>query len=147
MNISPSEHRFVLTIAPPVTEQQNVQKKEVRHLLTLATPVATGTKDYNVLINKPSINDVVLQGNLSLADLGIQNFDLYRYKGNVATIADLDNVQNPENGDVYHVEADGCDYCWNQSESRWQNLGTFIQIQALTNEEIDAIISAVEGDG
>ena len=63
------------------------------------------------------------------------------------TIADLDNVQNPENGDVYHVEADGCDYCWNQNESRWENLGTFIQIQALTNEEIDAIISAVEGDG
>ena len=147
MNISQSEHRFVLTIAPPVTEQQNIQKKEVRHLLTLATPVATGTKDYNVLINKPSINDVVLQGNLSLSDLGIQDFTLYRYMGNVATVADLDNVQNPENGDVYHVESDGYDYCWNESESRWENLGNFIQIQSLTNEEIDAIISSVEGDG
>lgn len=31
----------------------------------------SGGKDYNILENKPSINGVVLQGDLSLEDLGI----------------------------------------------------------------------------
>ena len=33
---------------------------------------SNGTIDYNELINKPSINNVVLEGSLSLEDLGIQ---------------------------------------------------------------------------
>jgi len=132
----------------------NISRKETRHVLTLATPVAvgSGTTDYNDLTNKPSINDVTLEGNVSFADLGLQEFidsitTVYRYKGNVATVEDLDDVQNPENGDVYHVEADGYDYCWNEDKSRWENLGNFIQIESLTNEDIDAIISSIEKGG
>lgn len=34
--------------------------------------VEGGTKDYNLLINKPSINNITLTGNLSLEDLNIQ---------------------------------------------------------------------------
>lgn len=47
------------------------------HTLTIVTPVAQGggTKDYNVLINKPAINDIELVGNMSLADLGIASAD------------------------------------------------------------------------
>lgn len=34
--------------------------------------VEGGTKDYNLLTNKPSINNITLTGNLSLEDLNIQ---------------------------------------------------------------------------
>ena len=132
----------------------NINRKETKHVLTLATPVAvgSGTGDYDDLINKPRINDVELQGNVSLEDLGIQEFidsitTVYRYKGNVATVADLSSIQNPDHGDVYHVEENGNDYCWNEDENRWDNLGNFIQIESLTNEEIDAIISSLEDGG
>ena len=32
-----------------------------------------GTDDYNELINKPQINDVTLQGNKSLPDIGVEH--------------------------------------------------------------------------
>lgn len=35
------------------------------------TQFAGGTNDYNKLINRPSINSVVLEGNISLSDLGL----------------------------------------------------------------------------
>lgn len=50
------------------------------HTLTLTTPVAMGgggstePGDYDGLINKPSINGVVLQGNLSWNDLGLPDY-------------------------------------------------------------------------
>ena len=214
-----NETRFVLTIAPPVSEQPHIQKKEVRHMLTLATPVAmgsgTGTENYNDLRNKPMINGVVLQGNTSLAALGIQQYQLpvasgntlggikvgdglaidangrlyvisaptgeiewadiidhpttiagygitdaatreeiedlisvmttpYRYKGVVATVSDLENIESPENGDIYRVEAEDADYVWTESSSSWEKLGSFIHIESLTNEDIDAIIASHE---
>ena len=45
--------------------------------LTLATPVPEviqGSMDYEEMINKPSINGVVLSGDLTLEDLGIPDF-------------------------------------------------------------------------
>lgn len=197
----------------------NINRKEVRHVLTLATPVAvggSGTGNYNDLTNKPSINNVELRGNLTLQDLGIPIYELppasvnslggviigdgleidengvvhtvynpevgiqwsditdtpttlegygitdgvtkdeleeviasisrvYRYRGTVAAVDDLQNVENPQNGDIYHVEETGTDYCWNEEESQWENLGNFLHIESLTNEEIDTIISSVEG--
>ncbi len=38
------------------------------HMLTLATP-RRGTNDYEELINKPSINNIVLIGNITLSEL------------------------------------------------------------------------------
>ena len=32
-----------------------------------------GTDDYNELINKPQINDITLQGNKSLPDIGVEH--------------------------------------------------------------------------
>lgn len=214
-----NESRFVLTIAPPVSDAPHIQKKEVRHILTLATPVAmgsgTGTENYNDLRNKPMINGVELRGNVSLNALGIQQYQLpvasentlggvkvgnglaidangvlyvvnipeedidwaniinhpttlggygitdaatreeiedlisamttpYRYKGVVPTIEDLNSIQNPENGDIYRVEADGFDYVWSDTTSSWEKLGSMIHIESLSNEDIDAIIASHE---
>lgn len=41
--------------------------------------------DYNQLVNKPSINGVVLEGDKSLADLGIYNFNGYTFEQGIAS--------------------------------------------------------------
>ena len=41
-----------------------------------SSPTPTGTNNYNNLINKPSINGVTLEGELSLEDLGISQVDI-----------------------------------------------------------------------
>ena len=43
-------------------------------------------------------------------------------------------------GDVYNVEADGMNYAW--TGSAWDALGMVLEIEYLTNAEIDEIIGA-----
>ena len=64
---------------------------------------------------------------------------VYKYKGKVATAADLENIENPQNGDVYDVEEDGTNYAWNADEERWDNIGSIIRIDSLSNYELDVI--------
>ncbi len=71
---------------------------------------------------------------------------VYKYCGKVPTIADLENIQNPHNGDVYDVEENGANYAWNQAESRWDNLGSFIEIEALSNYELDIITGSASSE-
>lgn len=42
-----------------------------------SSPTPGGTTDYNDLENKPSINGVTLEGDLSLEDLGISQVTMY----------------------------------------------------------------------
>lgn len=60
---------------------------------------------------------------------------LYKYVGSVATVTALPT--SATTGDVYNVEADGMNYAWNGTT--WDALGSAIQIEAMTNAEIDAI--------
>lgn len=64
---------------------------------------------------------------------------VYKYKGKVATLAELDLIENPQNGDVYDVEETGINYAWNADEERWDNLGQLFEIQSLTPHDIDII--------
>ena len=41
--------------------------------------------DYNQFVNKPSINGVVLEGDKSLSDLGIYNFNGYTYEQGISS--------------------------------------------------------------
>lgn len=63
----------------------------------------------------------------------------YKYKGSVATIADLP-ASNNTNGDVYNVEATGENYAWNGTA--WDGLGGTFNISSITNAEIDTIMAA-----
>ena len=65
---------------------------------------------------------------------------VYKYKGKVATRADLDNIVEKENGDVYDVEEDGMNYAWNGTA--WDALGEILTIESITNAEIDAMFTA-----
>lgn len=63
---------------------------------------------------------------------------VYNYKGSVANVAALPSADNKK-GDVYNTEDTGMNYAWTGSE--WDPLGQVMNIQAITNAEIDAIIA------
>lgn len=62
---------------------------------------------------------------------------VFRYKGSVSTVADLQNVSNPQVGDVYQVasgpQGTNCEYvCTNAASSPtvWEELGTTVDLSA-----------------
>lgn len=71
---------------------------------------------------------------------------VYKYKGKVATRADLDNIVEKENGDVYDVEEDGMNYAWNAEEERWDNLGKMFNIVSISNYELDIITGSASSE-
>ena len=61
------------------------------------------------------------------------------YVGQVDTVADLDDIVDPQEGDMYDVREDGMNYAWSERDQRWDNLGAIVQIEALSNYELDII--------
>ncbi len=61
---------------------------------------------------------------------------VYKYKGSVATMAELPAEGN-EAGDVWNVEDTDMNYGW--TGSAWDPLGGAFAVAAITNEEIDLI--------
>ena len=82
--------------------------------------------DWANVQNKP---DLALKSDLT---------SLYRFKGTVANYASLPTTGN-EVGDVWNVSATGMNYAWTGED--WDALGQELQIEAITNAEIDAITS------
>lgn len=65
--------------------------------------------------------------------------NVYKYKGSVATVAELPASGNTA-GDVYNVTATDMNYGW--TGSAWDPLGQIFSIDSITNAEIDTILSA-----
>jgi len=65
--------------------------------------------------------------------------NVYKYKGSVATEAELPAADNVA-GDVYNVEANDMNFAWNGT--KWDPLGASFSIQSITNTEIDAILAS-----
>lgn len=63
---------------------------------------------------------------------------LYKYKGTVATKTDLPAEDNTI-GDVWNVDDTDMNYGWTGEE--WDPMGSTFTIDAITNEEIDTIMS------
>lgn len=64
---------------------------------------------------------------------------VYKYKGSVATVAELPASGNTE-GDVWNVEATDMNYGW--TGTAWDPLGQMFSVDSITNAEIDTILSA-----
>ena len=64
---------------------------------------------------------------------------VYKYCGTVETKADLDEIAEKNNGDIYDVTEDGHNYAWNEAEERWDDLGGTFRIKPLTEHDIDVI--------
>ena len=72
---------------------------------------------------------------------------VYKYKGSVATVADLPASGNTT-GDVYDVQETGVNYAWNGTA--WDALGTYVdtslywaksELTAITTAQIDALFA------
>ena len=61
------------------------------------------------------------------------------YKGSVATVSQLPASGN-ETGDFYNVTATGENYAWDGSA--WDLTGSIVDLQAITNAEIDVIVAS-----
>lgn len=64
---------------------------------------------------------------------------IYKYKGSVAAFSNLP-AQDNSVGDVWNVEATGMNYAWDGAS--WDALGQLFEIQSISNEEIDAALTA-----
>ena len=64
---------------------------------------------------------------------------VYKYKGSKVNYAALPESGNTV-GDVWNVEDTGMNYAW--TGTGWDALGMALEIQAITNAEIDAITAA-----
>lgn len=73
---------------------------------------------------------------------------VYRYKGSVATYADLPSSGNTA-GDVYDVQSSGVNYAW--TGTAWDALGAYVdtslywaksELVAMTTSEINTILNA-----
>ena len=61
------------------------------------------------------------------------------YKGSVQTVADLPASGN-QTGDFYNVIATGENYAWDGSA--WDQTGSMVDLQPITNAEIDTIVAS-----
>lgn len=64
---------------------------------------------------------------------------VYKYKGSVAAVSNLPTSGNAV-GDVYNVTATGMNYVW--TGSAWDALGSELNVEAITNAEIDTIVAS-----
>lgn len=95
-------------------------------------------KTYTSAFSGSAIDDAVQQ---VLAGTFAKKSDLasvYRYKGSVAAPEDLPASGNAV-GDVWNVEATDMNYGW--TGEAWDPLGQIFEVEAITNAEIDAIMS------
>lgn len=65
--------------------------------------------------------------------------NMYKYKGSVATYANLPSTGQTA-GDVYDVQADGTNYAW--TGTAWDALGQIFTITSISNAEIDTIVTS-----
>lgn len=94
-------------------------------VLSATGDVTAAAVEWDGVLNKP---DLALKSDLT---------SLYRFKGSVTNFASLPTEDNAV-GDVWNVEATGMNYAWTGTD--WDALGESIQIDAITNAEIDAIV-------
>lgn len=65
---------------------------------------------------------------------------LYRFKGSVNTLAELQLKENNVLGDVWNCKQDNKNYCWNKEE--WVDIGLVIDVSGLaTEQDIDNILT------
>ncbi len=89
-----------------------------------------GTADAVAWENVTGKPDVALKSDIT---------GIYRYRGSVPSFSALPARSNSA-GDVWNAEDTGMNYAWD-GES-WDALGQLFEIQTITNEEIDAALTA-----
>lgn len=103
--------------------QQNLQKKQ--DVLTFDGAPKAGSQNP---VTSGGIYDFI-SGKLS---------SVYRYKGSVDTVYQLNEIESREAGDVYNVEQDGMNYAW--TGEKWDTLGAVLKVDSSVSESgFDAV--------
>lgn len=127
-----------------------VEKGDGSHNLTVTSTVFTvpASDDTTYSISSTSEGVITLtDSNANASTVAIDGWDqlakksdisaVFKYKGSVATVADLQTVSNPQVGDVYQVvtgpQGSSCEYvCIDPTTNplTWEELGTTIDLSA-----------------
>ena len=102
------------------------------------TTYGAATSAANGLMTKEDFAKLSAFGAASTYALKTDLSAVYKYKGSKASAAALPTTGNTV-GDVWNTEESGMNYAWNGTA--WDPLGELLEIEGLTNAEIDAAIA------
>ena len=145
-----------LSIKADKTELANyATKDELDNVSVDLTGYATESFVNQQIANIPSYDDSELQDKVEA--LEGRTTGLYHFKGSVANLDALTEIENPEVGDTYNLEDTGMNAAW--TGEAWDEFGSTVdlspyakktEIIAITREELNAILfsgkSAVVSD-
>ena len=114
-----------LTTAITALSETYYNKSEVDDLLQ-DMEVGQLRQDLDKEIQDRQDADGALEDRIELLEQHTQS--IFHYKGNVATVADLENIQTKEIGDVYNVTDSGSNYCWDGEN--WDKLSETVDLSA-----------------
>ena len=60
--------------------------------------------------------------------------NIYKYRGSVETLEDLNEITGAKGGDVYNVIAENKDYAFNENENKWDELGSATNVDDLATK-------------
>ena len=161
-NFSDEDKRKLDNLAPyelPIASEQTLGGIKIGSGLSVdndgvVSVESAGAVQWEDVENKPTtiegygITDAVSQDEFAEALNGIDEeieavreevTRVYKYRGTVETVADLNAIEDKNNGDIYDVLEDGHNYAWNADEERWDDLGGTFRIRPLTEHDIDII--------
>lgn len=119
-----------------VQDRQNGDEALQNDLTQLATDLETGLSakaNVSETYNKSEVDEMI-------ADLDVET--IFHFKGSLATVADLDNVENPKVGDVYNITETGANYAWDGTV--WDKLSETIDLSPYdTIEAREAAMNAL----
>lgn len=70
---------------------------------------------------------------------------VYRFRGTKASLAQIQSVSKPANGDVYNASDTGMNYAWSEKDKKWDALGGEVY-DRISDDDINALSDEVPTD-
>lgn len=117
--------------------------------MNLNSKDAITVNDADVVITSANIGEYVpitdLSNYYTKVEVDQKIAGVLTYKGVLATVEELQSVEAPMTGWVYHITATGSEYAYNGSE--WEELGSEVDLSAYAKtEDVTAAIEATKSD-
>lgn len=117
--------------------------------MNLNSKDAITVNDADVVVTSANIGEYVpaidLSGYYTKVEVDQKIAGVFTYKGVLATVEELQSVEAPVTGWVYHITATGAEYAYNGSE--WEELGSEVDFSAYAKtEDVTAAIEAAKSD-
>lgn len=97
------------------------------------------------IAQEKSDREAALQNYYTITQIDAKIASVLRYQGVVDTRADLDTIQSPIVGDVWHVTEDAGEYAWNGTA--WEPLGSSVDLTAYaTTVSVNDMIAVAKNE-